>query len=40
MQIRPILIRLEGDDTHYGKRRYGKYLFFISAFMGIILLYM
>lgn len=40
MQIRPILIRLECDQTPYTKRRYGKYLFFIVGFIGIIVLFM
>ncbi len=40
MQIRPILIRLEWDKTPRTKRSYGKYLFPIIAFMGIIVFYM
>lgn len=39
MQIKPVRIRLEYDE-HHKKKHYGKVLFFVVVFVGIIMLYM
>jgi len=39
MQIKPVTIRLEYDAPQK-KNHYGKVLFFVVVFVGIIVLYM